>query len=135
MSAHGAGRHSFSAIRSGQIDSKRASRVFEEWLVRRVDEGSGRAEFECCARRSSRDWSGVSGPRTKEIPLMDEYESLSHTTWVCNYHVVFIRKCRCRTAASGRRPRPHLSAVRGERVLAQLGERKRLLQAGTMLRS
>ena len=21
---------------------------------------------------------------------MDEYESLSHTTWVCKYHVVFI---------------------------------------------
>ena len=28
---------------------------------------------------------------------MDEYESLSHTTWVCKYHVVFIPKCRRRT--------------------------------------
>ena len=25
---------------------------------------------------------------------MDEYESLSHTTWACKYHVVFIPKCR-----------------------------------------
>jgi len=24
---------------------------------------------------------------------MDEYESLSHTTWTCKYHVVFIPKC------------------------------------------
>jgi putative transposase len=25
---------------------------------------------------------------------MDEYESLSHTTWTCKYHVVFLPKCR-----------------------------------------
>ena len=25
---------------------------------------------------------------------MDDYESLSHTTWTCRYHVVFIPKCR-----------------------------------------
>ena len=25
---------------------------------------------------------------------MDENESLSHTTWTCKYHVVFIPKCR-----------------------------------------
>ena len=25
---------------------------------------------------------------------MNEYESLSHTTWDCKYHVVFIPKCR-----------------------------------------
>src|ERR1700761_3016842 len=25
---------------------------------------------------------------------MDEYESLSHTTWTCKYHVVLIPKCR-----------------------------------------
>jgi putative transposase len=25
---------------------------------------------------------------------MDNYESLSHTTWTCKYHVVFIPKCR-----------------------------------------
>jgi REP element-mobilizing transposase RayT len=28
---------------------------------------------------------------------MDRPESLSHTTWVCKYHVVFIPKCRRRT--------------------------------------
>ena len=28
---------------------------------------------------------------------MNEYESLSHTAWVCKYHVVFIPKCRRRT--------------------------------------
>ncbi len=39
---------------------------------------------------------------------MDEYESLSHTTWDCEYHVVFIPKCRRKTlyqelaSASGR---------------------------------
>ncbi len=28
---------------------------------------------------------------------MDEHESLSHTTWDCKYHVVFIPKCRRKT--------------------------------------
>src|SRR5271154_3909482 len=28
---------------------------------------------------------------------MNEYESLSHTTWDCKYHVVFIPKCRRKT--------------------------------------
>ena len=28
---------------------------------------------------------------------MDEYESLSHTTWDWKYHVVFIPKCRRKT--------------------------------------
>ncbi|NTW14631.1 MAG: IS200/IS605 family transposase, partial [Candidatus Moranbacteria bacterium] len=28
---------------------------------------------------------------------MDRPASLSHTTWVCKYHVVFIPKCRRRT--------------------------------------
>lgn len=28
---------------------------------------------------------------------MDEFESLSHTAWTCNYHVVFIPKWRRRT--------------------------------------
>ncbi len=28
---------------------------------------------------------------------MDEYQALSHNTWDCKYHVVFIRKCRRRT--------------------------------------
>ena len=28
---------------------------------------------------------------------MDEYENLSHTTWDCKCHVVFIPKCRRRT--------------------------------------
>src|ERR1700678_1684348 len=28
---------------------------------------------------------------------MNEYESLSHTSWDCKYHVVFIPKCRRKT--------------------------------------
>lgn len=28
---------------------------------------------------------------------MDDYEALSHTTWDCKYHVVFIPKCRRKT--------------------------------------
>ena len=28
---------------------------------------------------------------------MNEYERLSHTTWDCKYHVVFIPKCRRKT--------------------------------------
>ena len=28
---------------------------------------------------------------------MDRFESLSHTTWDCKYHVIFIPKCRRRT--------------------------------------
>ena len=28
---------------------------------------------------------------------MNEYESLSHTTWNCKYHVVSIPKCRRKT--------------------------------------
>ena len=28
---------------------------------------------------------------------MNEYESLSHTTWDCKYHVVFIQKFRRKT--------------------------------------
>ena len=28
---------------------------------------------------------------------MDEYQSLSHTKWECEYHVVFIPKCRRKT--------------------------------------
>ena len=27
---------------------------------------------------------------------MDKFESLSHTTWECKYHVVFIPECRRR---------------------------------------
>ena len=27
----------------------------------------------------------------------EQYESLSHTTWDCKYHVVFIPKCRRKT--------------------------------------
>ena len=40
---------------------------------------------------------------------MNEYERLSHTTWDCKYHVVFIPKCRRKTlyqetaSASGRK--------------------------------
>ena len=28
---------------------------------------------------------------------MDEYQALSHTTWDCKYHIVFIPKCRRKT--------------------------------------
>jgi len=35
---------------------------------------------------------------------MDEYQALSHTTWDCKYHVVFIPKCR-------RKLRRHLGEV------------------------
>ena len=28
---------------------------------------------------------------------MDEYQAISHTTWDCKYHVVFIPKCRRKT--------------------------------------
>ena len=41
--------------------------------------------------------SNVSSHATKGTPPMDEYESLSHTTWDCKYHVVFIPKCRRKT--------------------------------------
>jgi putative transposase len=34
---------------------------------------------------------------------MDEYENLSHTKWECNYHVVFIPKCRKRVLYAGLR--------------------------------
>jgi len=40
---------------------------------------------------------------------MDEYETLSHTTWDCKYHVVFIPKCRRKTIYSSLRP--HLGEV------------------------
>jgi putative transposase len=40
---------------------------------------------------------------------MDEYESLSHTTWDCKYHVVFIPKCRRKTLYQ--ELRRHLSEV------------------------
>ena len=40
---------------------------------------------------------------------MDEYGSLSHTTWDCKYHVVFIPKCRRRTLY--RELRRHLGEV------------------------
>ena len=40
---------------------------------------------------------------------MDDYESLSHTTWTCKYHVVFIPKCRRK--ALYRELRRHLGEV------------------------
>ena len=40
---------------------------------------------------------------------MDEYETLSHTTWDCKYHVVFIPKCRRKTIYASLRP--HLGEV------------------------
>ena len=40
---------------------------------------------------------------------MNEYERLSHTTWDCKYHVVFIPKCRRKTLY--RELRRHLGEV------------------------
>ena len=40
---------------------------------------------------------------------MDRPASLSHTTWECKYHVVFIPKCRRRTLYE--QLRRHLGAV------------------------
>jgi putative transposase len=40
---------------------------------------------------------------------MDDYESLSHTTWTCKYHVVFIPKCRRKRLYL--EPRRHLGEV------------------------
>jgi len=40
---------------------------------------------------------------------MDEYETLSHTTWDCKYHVVFISTSRRKTICVGLRP--HLGDV------------------------
>ena len=51
---------------------------------------------------------------------MDEYETLSHTTWDCKYHVVFIPKCRRKTIYTNLRP--HLGEV--FRRLAQQREAK-----------
>jgi len=34
---------------------------------------------------------------------MQTYESLKHTTWECNYHVVFIPKCRRKVLNQGLR--------------------------------
>jgi putative transposase len=45
----------------------------------------------------------------KEVPSMDEYQSLSHTKWECKYHVVFIPKCRRKTLYA--ELRPHLGGV------------------------
>jgi putative transposase len=51
---------------------------------------------------------------------MDEYETLSHTTWDCKYHVVFIPKCCRKTIYANLRP--HLGEV--FRRLAQQREAK-----------
>ena len=40
---------------------------------------------------------------------MDEYQALSHTTWDCKYHVVFIPKCRGKTLYA--QLRQHLGEV------------------------
>jgi putative transposase len=40
---------------------------------------------------------------------MDEYESLGHTKWECNYHVLFIPRCRRKTPY--RKLRQHLGEV------------------------
>jgi putative transposase len=48
---------------------------------------------------------------------MDDYKSLSHTKWECNYHVVFIPKCRRRKLYG------HLRKHLGE-VFRELARRK-----------
>ena len=48
---------------------------------------------------------------------MDEYRSLSHSTWECKYHVVFIPKCRRKTLYG------HLRQYLGE-VFRRLAEQK-----------
>ncbi len=40
---------------------------------------------------------------------MDDSESLSHSKWECEYHVVFIPKCRRKTLYE--QLRPHLGEV------------------------
>ena len=45
---------------------------------------------------------------------MDEYASLSHTTWDCKYHVVFIPKCRRKTLYQ--ELRRHLGEVCGATI-------------------
>jgi REP element-mobilizing transposase RayT len=40
---------------------------------------------------------------------MDKLESLSHSKWECNYHIVFIPKCRRKTLY--KELRPHLGEV------------------------
>ena len=62
---------------------------------------------------------------------MDEYESLSHTTWDCKYHVVFIPKCRRKTLyqevrrhlGEAFRKLAHLARVYGERKRNFVGQR------------
>jgi putative transposase len=48
---------------------------------------------------------------------MDEYESLSHSKWECEYHVIFIPKCRRKNVLQG------ASAAPG-RVFRRLAEQK-----------
>ena len=59
---------------------------------------------------------------------MDEYHALSHTTWECKYHIVFIPKCRRKTLYL--EPRGHLGEV--FRRLAEQRESK-ILEGHLML--
>jgi putative transposase len=45
----------------------------------------------------------------KEIPSIDEYESLSHPKWECKYNVVFIPTCRSKRLFG--QIRPHLGEL------------------------
>src|SRR5215471_11778960 len=61
-------------------------------------------------RVSTDETSNREPPSTRrEVPSMDEHESLSHTRWECKYHVVFIPKYR-RKALYGEL-RKHLGEV------------------------
>ena len=58
---------------------------------------------------------------------MDEYQSLAHTKWDCQYHVVFIPKCRRRTLSVP------LRKPRGE-VFGQLaGQKESRIEEGHMM--
>src|ERR1700747_464349 len=73
------------------------------------------SEFDSRSSRAGR-WTSIDEnpnreppKRTKGIPSMDEYESLSRTKWECKYHVVFVPKCRRRTLLG--QIRQHLGEV------------------------
>ena len=53
---------------------------------------------------------------------MDEYETLSHTTWDCKYHIVFIPKYRRKTLYQ--ELRRHLGEVFRRLPTLQIGRRR-----------
>src|SRR5262249_46809305 len=106
--------------------------------------GSAGEAAEVCHFRKSIDETPNRKPPSsrRRVPLMDDYESLSHSKWECKYHVVFIPKCRRKTlyaelrsgklaketawAGHGRRPYCHLSG----RTTMALGRLSPVLRGG-----